>query len=568
MRTKMHATGYLAELYMFKDSAESVHFLDDALPGEKMMSKHKEPRNSAGSIDSPVSIFSTPLGKAPPPMKPLPAPALEKSEKKKGAGEIPTRLLPVNAKWGGARKDDVLWVSPRYQEIIEDLLDNEKLESRARLPIKATRQLAATPAGARAEKEKQRGLETKRWAKHRGAKKLAKDAAEALDLGHGEVVALDDSVPLEEEEAQPTMRRGTAVTRKEPRGKERARAHAELRAKTRRSQRLASRDAKCFAFHDPVEAAAEEKNTPPPRVLDETYWRRLLRSGATLESKKKSSKGGAAVMLEQLEDAEHPTGGLRAKPSRQDDGGVHAKTARKDKDKQRSKADKWWAKHRGRTKEHTRAHARWLEDGGAGVLGDVWAGEREPLRDNPCGKERARAHAELRAKTRRSQRLASRDAKCFAFDDAENVGWAVEAPQAKEEAGRSKAKAVCHAVCWKSLKSCGPFQQTGAYQLLCKEAEGPALSDVFLCGLVLSMAAARDLKDMISAQQAAAALEERLEKAAAKAKGAANPNGAASPNEKKKKKALLAPAKEKGRGAAAAMRKPSAVKSFAGKRRC
>jgi len=401
MRTKMHATGYLAELYMFKDSAESVHFLDDALPGEKMMSKHKEPRNSAGSIDSPVSIFSTPLGKAPPPMKPLPAPALEKSEKKKGAGEIPTRLLPVNAKWGGARKDDVLWVSPRYQEIIEDLLDNEKLESRARLPIKATRQLAATPAGARAEKEKQRGLETKRWAKHRGAKKLAKDAAEALDLGHGEVVALDDSVPLEEEEAQPTMRRGTAVTRKEPRGK-----------------------------------------------------------------------------------------------------------------------------------------------------------------------ERARAHAELRAKTRRSQRLASRDAKCFAFDDAENVGWAVEAPQAKEEAGRSKAKAVCHAVCWKSLKSCGPFQQTGAYQLLCKEAEGPALSDVFLCGLVLSMAAARDLQDMISAQQAAAALEERLEKAAAKAKGAANPNGAASPNEKKKKKALLAPAKEKGRGAAAAMRKPSAVKSFAGKRRC
>ena len=46
-----------------------------------------------------------------------------------------------------------------------------------------------------------------------------------------------------------------------------------------------------------------------------------------------------------------------------------------------------------------------------------------------------------------------------------------------------------------------PFKKSYAYMLLCSEPMGPFVSDLFTGGLMLSMPATRDLKEMMGGQR-------------------------------------------------------------------
>lgn len=182
-----------------------------------------------------------------------------------------------------------------------------------------------------------------------------------------------------------------------------------------------------------------------------------------------------------------------------------------------------------------------------------------------------RKQMERRAKVRRAARCAARDSKCFAWDDpveAEAVRTEVstqlehEASKRKELGGQGQPPHRAAPTAVRLLDGTLMYTDEVISTLLmcyvvCCEPKGPAVADLRSGGVALSMAATRDLEDMLP-RNPPAGIRKR---AAVAGKDDALPKSGGS-------SAKARAARKKGRGTKQLLVAPKSVNAYAGKRGC
>jgi len=462
----------------FAIKRKDLYTWDDEAPEHVVM-------GGKSMLSSPVSIVA--VLEAPAPMKPLPKaiqPPVSKSQpgKSQASTAVQPRLLPATAIWGSKK----VYISRRGQELVEECLAAEKMESRARLPSKGTSGLVSKAEAK--HKAADKSLDEKFWRKHRVARRQDRLALEALLAqlerqerdGEGDGGDGDESY----EQAPPVARR------KPPN------PHGLARDKIRRRQRLAAQGRKCFAVDDPVEA---EALLPSPEEPKRSPLRRDVKAEDVEMTTEMTTDVPASLAVPNAAPLHSE---LIVEAAMDDDGRPSARHAHRAKVIAQSLDKKFWRKHQAARREGRRAHQHLLSEmeraERSEADGDL-ADEDEALELTVARRKPTNPHGLARAKVRRAQRLAARDRKCFAFDDPVEAEALLPSPEEAAPVAKKKKptppedpKLAAHSAIDRMLRE---YLET-APVLLSFESKGAPLQDLYHGGIMLSCAAVRDLGQM------------------------------------------------------------------------